>query len=345
MRLLFHRERLRLRSPFALSHGTSTSRETVLVALEDAGARGYGEIPIVPYYGIDPDMVTDQLREIATLLRGRSLRIATAARIEKTDAWHPFVRAGVSEALVECIAAIEKRSRASVLGQRSVVRCLSSWTIAERDQQRALSLLRSVDTHTIKVKTGFAGDVELVRALVDADPARTYWIDCNGGWEGAEAADRARAMERLGVALIEEPVKHDFAALQRVAEAVTVPVVADESVRTVADLRTMLSDAPAAGGIVVKIAKHGGPLATREIVRTVRDAGKEYLLGQMVESSVGTARALDFASFASWVDLDAPLLVENDPGTGLNIRPGYVSTVGAHGGSVRPSITFMPIDA
>ena len=134
-----------------------------------------------------------------------------------------------------------------------------------------------------------------------------------------------------------------MAALQRVAEAVTIPVIADASVQTADDLRALLSDAPAAHGIVVKIVKHGGPFATRAIVRAVRDAGKEYLLGEMVESSVGTAHALDFGALARWVDLDAPLLITNDPGTGLDIRPGYVALCGTRAASVTAPVGFSGV--
>ena len=344
MQLSYRLVSLVLRSPFALSHGSSITRDTVLVALDDTTGRGYGEIPIVPYYGIDARTVLGELQEIATVLRGQHATIAIALRIERNGAWHPFVRAGVSEALVDRIASIMGRTRAALLDQEPITDLRSAWTIAERDHRRALQLLHSVDARTIKVKTGFPGDVELVRALVTADPSRVYWIDCNGGWEPAEAIEKARQMQTMGVALIEEPVAHDFAALQRVAEAVTIPVIADESVQTADDLRVLLCDAPAARGIVVKIVKHGGPFATRAIVRTVREAGKGYLLGEMVESSVGTAHALDFAALARWIDLDAPLLITNDPGTGLDIRPGYVARSGARAASVAAPVGFTPID-
>ena len=152
MRLSYRLVSLVLRSPFALSHGSSITRDTVLVALDDATGRGYGEIPIVPYYRIDAHTVLGELREIATALRGRHATTATALRIERNGAWHPFVRAGVSEALVDRIASITERTRAALLDQEPITDLRSAWTIAERDHRRALQLLHSVDARHDKGK-------------------------------------------------------------------------------------------------------------------------------------------------------------------------------------------------
>ena len=68
-------------------------------------------------------------------------------------------------------------------------------------------------------------------------------------------------MERRGVELTAEPVSGSFVAPATVAEAVTVRVFVDESVRTMEDVETLLSRMPAGAGVVSKSAKFRGPWA------------------------------------------------------------------------------------
>ncbi|PIE82588.1 MAG: hypothetical protein CSA11_00020, partial [Chloroflexi bacterium] len=67
MELSYSTVRLQLRSPFAIAHGRYAERYSVLVrvrheALSGSAAAGFGEIPIVPYYGITPESAVEHLR-------------------------------------------------------------------------------------------------------------------------------------------------------------------------------------------------------------------------------------------------------------------------------------------
>ncbi len=338
---------LTLRTPFAIAHDAYATRETVAVLFKGRNAIGHGEAPVVPYYGVTAELLaTDVLalvnRHEGTLaelslserLSDAELTVAAlsaCAAVEADEGAHLFSRAAVSEAVSDWAARATEVRVSDLLGLRPVFSTRSSFTIAERDLEEARYLtLRAAEAgaRLFKVKCGFPGDAELVAAVREAaadagaqEPA--LWADCNGGWSAETAVTHAQGLVDQGVTLIEEPVLHDLSALQQIASSVAIPVIADESVRSEADLELLLSQAPDAAGCVLKVAKHGGPLTTARMRLRLQEVRAHYMVGQMVESSVGTAWGLLFADGADWVDLDAPALIVEDPASGAFGQPGF----------------------
>ena len=365
--------RLCLHTPFAIAHDTYTFRDTIIVRMSGAGAEGYGEIPIVPYYNITRESAQAQVRSLIPWLTDRfpervgngqrrsrptpkpESMIALAEEIERRarrpagadhamhhDAGdqgaareggdpHPFVTAGLSEALLDWTARLGGQAVTQLLGLPPVRARISSYTIAERDPQKAADLLRNAlaagtsEGFPLKIKCGYEDDVSTVAAIRQTAPQAELWIDCNGGWSAAEAVARARAMERQRVTLIEEPVRNDPGALQQVASSVDVPVIADESIASLAALGMLETTAPSVAGVVLKVAKLGGPLTFLAGRRWLQERSRRFMVGEMVEGSVGTAWALALADGASWVDLDAPVLASDDPADGLDAVAGRVA--------------------
>ncbi len=376
MELSYSTVRLQLRSPFAIAHGRFAERYSVLVRVQDedlsgSAEAGFGEIPIVPYYGITPDEAVVHLRLLWKELRagalsdgrranwadGCSMRspefwsegppagqaaAALSLQAEKQSGFHPFVRSALSSALLEFAAVVKGCSTADILGLGQVRSVQSSFTIAERSAKTACELAATLPGVVLKVKAGFPEDVKLVSALKGCAPDNTLWADCNGGWSAEEAVEKAARMAGLGVSLLEEPFYRDWQKLGELARQVNIPVLADESLCSLDDVEALLAHTPENTGAVIKVSKHGGPWMARKIIRRLKEAGRPYMLGQMVESSIGTAGALCFASGARWVDLDGPVLIADDPGLGLEIRRGFV---GRKSGRVIPSgrVKFLPV--
>jgi L-alanine-DL-glutamate epimerase-like enolase superfamily enzyme len=119
------------------------------------------------------------------------------------------------------------------------------------------------------------------------------------------------------LALIEQPVpKDDIAGLGYVQAHTDVPIVADETVRTLADVEQLA----AAGvcGINLKLMKVGGLSPCLRLLKRARKLGLRVMLGCMIETSLGVTAMAHLAGLADWLDLDAPLLVANDPFGGLS---------------------------
>jgi L-alanine-DL-glutamate epimerase-like enolase superfamily enzyme len=101
----------------------------------------------------------------------------------------------------------------------------------------------------------------------------------------------------------------------RVQAAVDVPVVADESLQTLADVDRLA--AAGVRGINLKLMKVGGIGPGLAIIRRARELGLQVMLGCMVETSLGVTAMAHLSGLADWLDLDAPLLIRNDPFSGL----------------------------
>ena len=70
-----------------------------------------------------------------------------------------------------------------------------------------------------------------------------------------------------------------------------------------------------------------------------RELHLRIMLGCMIETSIGTTAMAHLAGAAEWIDLDAPLLISNDPFDGLTYdRNGRIGVPDRPGiGAVRKS--------
>lgn len=146
----------------------------------------------------------------------------------------------------------------------------------------------------VKVKVGRdapATDVDRVAAIRDAiGPHVELRVDANGAWDLDTAEQVLARLARYDVALAEQPVAtlDDLARLRR---RVSVPLAADESVRTVADA-CRLHEQRAADVVVLKVQPLGGVRAALALAET---AGVPAIVTSMFETSVGIAAGVALA--------------------------------------------------
>ncbi|MBC8452224.1 MAG: dipeptide epimerase, partial [Spirochaetes bacterium] len=188
-----------------------------------------------------------------------------------------------------------------------------------------------------KIKAGIPGDIERIRRIRELLPEVLIRVDANQGWSLKEAPGKIAALERLGVECIEEPSAGTPRELEELARKADVPIILDESVRDIDHLRRYIAEAPSISGIVVKIAKTGGPAAALSLINAARYAGLQIMLSSMVESSLGIGAALPLAPLCTWIDLDAPLLLADNPFTGLSY-PDEIPTIRAGGLQLSPEL-------
>ncbi len=109
-------------------------------------------------------------------------------------------------------------------------------------------------------------------------------------------------------------------ALAHIARAV--PVCADESAHTLADLAGLVGKYDA---VNIKLDKAGGLTEALAMGKAARAAQLRIMVGSMVATSLAAAPALLVAQDAEWVDLDGPLLLARDRIPGLVIENGIIS--------------------
>ena len=175
----------------------------------------------------------------------------------------------------------------------------------------------------VKIKVGLApSDVDRV-IEIHRRGSRPVRVDANQAWDLATATSAVEAWLAAGVQLdfLEQPLPAwDLAGHAELRKRVPVPIVLDESVFTVHDLRRAI-EAEACDIVNLKLAKCGGLHAGIEMADVAREAGLGLLVGSMMESELGLSAAAALASTlapeevhdldAAWWSID-PL---GDPGT------------------------------
>jgi O-succinylbenzoate synthase len=143
----------------------------------------------------------------------------------------------------------------------------------------------------VKVKMRDPRDVERVARVRDiVGPSVELRVDANGSWDVDTAIDVLASLARCDVALAEQPVARldDLAEVRRLS---SVPVAADECVRTLEDAQR-LRRLGAADVVVLKVQPLGGVRAALDIADA---AGIPALPTSMLETSVGLAAGLALA--------------------------------------------------
>lgn len=174
----------------------------------------------------------------------------------------------------------------------------------------------------LKVKVGRDTDREIIAAIrkITDKPLR---VDANEGWKTKEVAlERIKWLTDQGVELVEQPLPtaqlEDTAWLR---ERVDIPILADESVRTLADVGKLKD---AFDGINIKLMKCGGISEAIRMIHTARALGMKVMMGCMIESSVGISAAAQLSPLLDYADLDGNLLVSNDPYVGAGVVQGKI---------------------
>jgi len=174
------------------------------------------------------------------------------------------------------------------------------WTLASGDPaqeiEEAEKKLAACLHDTFKVKIGAQSpeaDVARVRRLAGALAGRASLIvDANQAWDETTALRCLPVLAELGLRLVEQPLPAwNLAGMARLRARSTVPLMADESVFSTHDMLDV-ARAGAADVVSLKLVKHGGLLATRDVAAVAEAAGIGLYGGCLLESSIGAAAHL-----------------------------------------------------
>jgi L-Ala-D/L-Glu epimerase len=305
---------LRLHNPFRVSYGTSETREAFWLRLE--GDEGWGEGTIPPYYGVDPEVMR-RYWEAASLREERFPDDLEGVAAWVGDGGPAPARAALDLALHDRIGRQRGRPLYQLLGLPRPAPAPTAITVSIDEPEAMAAQARQLARYPIiKIKLGGEGDVERVAAVRAARPDARLYIDANAAWQPEQAVRHLEALAPYQLELVEQPVpREDFAGMGYVQARLDVPVVADESVQSFADVERLAEAGVRA--INLKLMKLGGLGAALPILHYARDAGMRIMLGCMVETSLGVTAMAHLAGLADWLDLDGPLLIANDPFAGI----------------------------
>ena len=266
-------------TPFATAGGVVRARELLLLRVEDGdGVAGYGEAePFEPYDGVSIERV-----------------VAALTGPEDAHAAVPQARAAEEMAGLD----LESRRAGRPLGKPGAEAIAVNRTLpAGPPEEAAASARRGVEAgfSCFKLKVGLPGDAERVAAVRETiGPRPALRLEANGAGGVDEAVERIDELGRHDLELVEQPCP-TLAELAAVRRSAPVPIAADESIATPADVEEAAA-AGACDAVNVKLSASGGFTAARDTIRAAARRGLEAFVSSTLDGAWGIAAALQPAA-------------------------------------------------
>jgi len=302
---------------FTISRGSKTEAEVIHVTLTRDGVIGHGECVPYAHYG---ETAAATLAAITTLADP----IADGLTREELQT---ALKPGAARNALDCAfwdleAKLQGKSVAQLLGLTLPENIVTAYTISlgtPDDMAKATSA--AADYPLLKLKLGGDGDSARLRAIRRAAPDKRLLADANEAWSEATLTELMAKAADLGLELVEQPLPASAdSALATFPHPL--PICADESAHDLAGLDALVGRYDA---INIKLDKTGGLTEALALARAAQQASLRIMVGCMVGTSLSMAPALMLAGFADWVDLDGPLLLQQDRPGGLVYDKGRVS--------------------
>ncbi|APR85903.1 L-alanine-DL-glutamate epimerase [Minicystis rosea] len=315
--------------PFGIAGGAQVVAENALVSIELAdGTRGFGEAAPFPAFNGETRaaavIAAEAARGVVLGEDARAWRRLSAALRGPAGA-SGSARCAIETAVLDALARRASMPLWAFFGgaERALVTDVTIPT-GSIDEARTDATARVAQGFSrLKVKVGGAhanDDLARLLAIHAAAPAAALMLDGNGGLTAEAALDLLAALRARGVPVIlfEQPVPgSDLAGLAEVARRGGVPVAADESAESAADV-LRIAAMGAAQVVNIKPMK-SGVVEALAIAATARAAGLDLMIGGMVEAKIAMSLSACFAAglggFA-FVDLDTPLFLAEQPFVG-----------------------------
>lgn len=289
-----------LRTPLATARRTITTRAGFVVRLRtDSGACGIGEATPHPHAAAAArEALGTELLASVRWLAGAAVAHADEL-IDAAGTVSGPAAMGIDMALHDLLARTRGISVAELLcGERAPV-ALSALLDGDVVRAARAAAAAGFTAGKLKMSGDPAADVARARAVRSAAPGLSLRLDANGAWDAQQAVAVAHALDARGIAWLEQPTPAgDLATLARVRHAVAAlghRVAADEAV-TGADAVRRIVELAAADVVVLKLAQVGGLRRALAAARAARRAGLAVAVTTGLETSLGTAAALQLAA-------------------------------------------------
>lgn len=299
------------KQPYVIAPGrVETARRVIVQLIADDGSSGFGETGVtIPERGGEiPEAILASLqRMFLPITVGRDPReVARVIRDMGNAHWgktgYLCAKTAIDNAMYDLAGRAIGCSAATLLGGQLRDRVTVSRSLGVGAPDAVAKQAHTLQAHgyaTLTVKVGFdpVEDLVRVRAVREAvGPDFPLEVDVNEGYTAAEAVRTLTKMQdECGIAAVEQPCAWwDLDGMAKVADALTIPVIADESAWHPQDVYK-LAKAGAADEICIKIIKNGGLYLSQKIAAVAEAVGMPVSLGSKHPLGPGTAAILQFA--------------------------------------------------
>ena len=293
-----------LQIPFteAFKHSTKerTFCDSVVIRVQDeTGTEGFGEGVPRPYVtGETADLMIEHLaRDLWPAVVDREVpTLEDEAGLGAIDAFIPqreisgvlsdnASRAALELALLDCTLHRQHMSAAQILRpcrQRVIYSGVITAGSLEKTRQHARQM-KLVGLKHIKVKVGMEDEVARLRVIREVlGPDVSLRIDANGAWTLDQAITILNALVPFNIAAVEQPLaRGPVANLKRLKQATPIPLMADESLVTLADAGELIRQ-QAVDYFNIRVSKCGGLARSLALAGRAASAGIRVQVGSQV---------------------------------------------------------------
>lgn len=315
---------LKFRHPFTISKGTKTHQPTLIVELEHFGIKGYGEAPAIAYYNIPVEKMIEDLEKKKTF-------IEKFAFTEPERYWHYLHHLLPQNNFLVCALDIAAWDMFGKLQNKKLYELwkgdisknpITDYTIGIDSIEKMVAKMKEKPWPIYKIKVGTADDIGIVKALKENTDS-ILRVDANAAWDLDTALKLIPQLKDLGVEFVEQPLaKDNWEGMKVLYRESSLPLFADEACVVESDVARCKDHFH---GINIKLTKCSGITPARRMISQARELGLKVMIGCMNESTIGSAAVAHLLPFIDHVDMDGPLLLEEDLATGIQYDYGKIS--------------------
>jgi len=319
--LTVNREVWPLAKPFVIARGSRIETEVVKVTIHQNDLVGTGESVPTPRFGESVESVIEAIKSVEEMLAAHNDDIDNCR--EQLQQWLP---AGAARNALDCAlwdlnAKIKQRHVSEQLNFAEPKNITTVQTISidsPENMGKAAALLK--DFPLLKIKLNQEQIIERLNAVHENAPNAKLLIDANESWDIDLLEQVDNSVKHLPILLIEQPLQAGEDDILR-KKIFSFPIGADESCHTHKDIPYL---AQRYDVVNIKLDKSGGLTEGVKLAKFAKAYGMQVMVGCMVGTSLSMAPGLILATQASYVDLDAPLLIKKDRPFGIQINKGNI---------------------
>jgi L-alanine-DL-glutamate epimerase-like enolase superfamily enzyme len=321
---------LKFRHPFTISKGTKTHQPTLIVELEHFGIKGYGEACAITYYNIPVEKMIEDLEAKKQFVEKFSFT-------EPERYWHylhhlfprnNFLVCALDIAAWDLFGKMRGKQLYELWHGDTSKNPVCDYTIGIDTIEKMVSKMKEKPWPVYKIKVGTADDIAIVKALRSNTDA-VLRVDANAAWDLKTALKLIPLLKELGVELVEQPLaKDDWDGMKILFKESALPLYADEACVFEQDVEKCKDHFH---GINIKLTKCSGITPARRMIAKARELDMKVMIGCMNESTIGAAAIAHLLPFIDHVDMDGPLLLDEDVATGIGYDFGKISYSGKPG--------------
>jgi L-alanine-DL-glutamate epimerase-like enolase superfamily enzyme len=323
-------EFFRLDMPLAIPYTTSletvsSATNIILKLVTDKGLVGWGcAAPDKIITGETPKKVISNIESVVKplLLNQSPYQISRFVHIlkEKLPASTSTI-AMVDMALYDLLARKAKLPLYQVLGgyRDAIPTSITLGIISLKETIEQATYYLSKGFTILKLKGGLVLDEDIEKVLLLREKLGNDFVlrfDANQGYTSKESIEFIRKTTSAQIEIFEQPTSKKFEdKLSHVTKSVNVPVMADESLKTLKDAFRLASK-DVIDMVNIKLMKVGGILESDHINSVAASAGIDVMIGCVDECALGISAGLHFALSQpniEYADLDGHLDLLEDP--------------------------------